>query len=71
MIFDYLNNKYGLCVDYEILEANSKERLGGRLYTYHFKNREGHPEIRNHDYFDVGAMRFPAIEMMKRFFAST
>ncbi|KAK6838047.1 hypothetical protein PG987_006328 [Apiospora arundinis] len=65
MIFDYLNNKYGLCIDYEILEANCKERLGGRLYTYYFKNREGHPKIRNHDYIDMGAMRFPAIDIMK------
>ncbi|KAL2669809.1 hypothetical protein Neosp_015254 [[Neocosmospora] mangrovei] len=44
---------------YEILEAN--ERVGGRIYTHHFSNKI-------HDYYDVGAMRFPKIPIMDRTF---
>ena len=40
-------------IPYRILEASS--RHGGRLFTYHFTNNPALP----HDYFDVGAMRFP------------
>ncbi|KAK7951049.1 uncharacterized protein PG986_006777 [Apiospora aurea] len=39
MTFDYLKQKYGLDIEYEILEANGEERLGGRLFTYYFKNK--------------------------------
>ncbi|KAH9926686.1 uncharacterized protein B0H18DRAFT_1005121 [Fomitopsis serialis] len=46
-------------IDYDILEAS--DRIGGRLYTYKFSEKE-------HDYFDVGAMRFPDTPMMKRTF---
>ncbi|KAH9835191.1 FAD/NAD-binding domain-containing protein [Rhodofomes roseus] len=48
-----------LDIDYEVLEAS--DRVGGRLYTYNFSKKE-------HDYFDVGAMRFPDTPMMKRTF---
>ncbi|KAK8088320.1 hypothetical protein PG997_003281 [Apiospora hydei] len=74
MTFDYLKEKYGLDVEYEILEANGEERLGGRLFTYYFKNKidsEGEvvpPEVGPHDYYDVGAMRFPDIDIMERTF---
>ncbi|KAM0243957.1 hypothetical protein ACHAP5_006720 [Fusarium lateritium] len=44
---------------YEILEAN--ERVGGRIYTHYFSERE-------HDYYDIGAMRFPKIPIMDRTF---
>ncbi|KAI0894616.1 FAD/NAD(P)-binding domain-containing protein [Annulohypoxylon nitens] len=44
---------------YDILEANS--RVGGRVYTHHFSDTQ-------HDYYDIGAMRFPEIPIMKRTF---
>jgi monoamine oxidase len=44
---------------YEILEAN--ERIGGRIYTHYFSERD-------HDYYDIGAMRFPKIPIMDRTF---
>ncbi|KXX80598.1 L-amino-acid oxidase [Madurella mycetomatis] len=43
----------------EILEANS--RVGGRVYTHNFSET-------THDYYDVGAMRFPDIPSMARTF---
>jgi hypothetical protein len=43
---------------YEILE--SSERVGGRLYTHHFD------EEQEHQYYDVGAMRFPRLKIMNR-----
>jgi monoamine oxidase len=46
-------------VTYDILEANS--RIGGRVYTHHFSQ-----EL--HDYYDIGAMRYPDIPTMKRTF---
>ena len=57
MIFDYLNKEYQLDVDYQILEASDK--IGGRLLTHHFSEER-------HDYYDVGAMRFPNNGIMKR-----
>jgi len=50
-------------IDYEILEANH-ERLGGRVYTHYF-SKQNPP---NHDYYDVGAMRFPDSPIMARTF---
>ncbi|KAI2464211.1 FAD/NAD(P)-binding domain-containing protein [Annulohypoxylon bovei var. microspora] len=44
---------------YDILETNS--RVGGRVYTHRFSEKL-------HDYYDVGAMRFPDIPIMKRTF---
>jgi hypothetical protein len=46
---------------YEILEANSSDRLGGRLFTYDFGGARD-----THDYYDVGAMRFPDNPVMTR-----
>ncbi|KAF7545287.1 hypothetical protein G7Z17_g9284 [Cylindrodendrum hubeiense] len=62
MVFDWLNEKVeGLNVDYDIIEAAGEKRLGGRLYTHEFSEKE-------HDYYDVGAMRFPNNHIMKRTF---
>ena len=56
MILDSLN------IPYEILEA--QDDVGGRLFTHHFFNTTGAP----YNYFDVGAMRFPKTESMRRVF---
>ncbi|KAM0438445.1 hypothetical protein ACHAPT_001194 [Fusarium lateritium] len=69
MVFDWLNEhpelKSKLKINYDILEAAGEERLGGRLYTHKFS--EGDP-AKTHDYYDVGAMRFPNNDIMKRTF---
>jgi hypothetical protein len=59
LIFDYLNENYGLEVTYDIIEAVDEDNVGGRLYKYKFPNKVGQPPVRPHDYYDVGAMRFP------------
>lgn len=46
-------------LDYDILEGS--QRVGGRIFTYKFS--EG-----IHDYYDIGAMRYPDIPTMKRTF---
>lgn len=67
MTIDWLNEKVsGLDISYEILEAASKDRLGGRLYTHRFPGTAKHP-AGPHDYYDVGAMRFPKIRIMDRY----
>ncbi|KAH6994937.1 hypothetical protein EDB80DRAFT_897228 [Ilyonectria destructans] len=69
MMLDYFNKelelrKNPLRFEYEILEAAGPDRVGGRLYTHNFsKQRE------THDYYDVGAMRFPDNLVMARTFA--
>jgi NAD(P)-binding Rossmann-like domain len=45
---------------YEILEASP--RAGGRILTHHFESGTPSP----HDYYDVGAMRFPKIPSQQR-----
>jgi monoamine oxidase len=45
---------------YDILESNI--RVGGRLYTHKFSEEP-------HDYYDIGAMRYPDIPLMDRTFA--
>lgn len=66
MIFDHLKETYGLDVTYEILEASKVE--GGRLYSYEFPKAQKQGEAKcSHDYYDVGAMRFPDIDIMERF----
>lgn len=66
LIIDYLNEKSNdwengkLNISYDILEAAGPERLGGRLYTYKFSGKK-------HDYYDVGAMRFPNNKIMERY----
>ncbi|KAK3368443.1 hypothetical protein B0H63DRAFT_565133 [Podospora didyma] len=67
MILDHLNEKYQLNAKYEILEANTDDRLGGRLFTYYFKDKEG-KSLGGHQYYDVGAMRFPHVSVMNRTF---
>lgn len=44
---------------YDILEASS--RVGGRVYTHKFSDQR-------HDYYDIGAMRYPLIPIMDRTF---
>ena len=67
MILDKLNIP-GLT--YEILEAD--KRFGGRVYTHRFsdpkdaKNPEDAKRAK-HDYYDVGAMRFPDIDIMQKY----
>ncbi|KAF4966372.1 hypothetical protein FSARC_5942 [Fusarium sarcochroum] len=64
LLFDWLNEEckdLGLKIDYDIMEAAKMDRLGGRLYTHRFSCDE-------HDYYDVGAMRFPNNTIMKRTF---
>ena len=46
-----------LDIDYEILE--SSDRIGGRIFTHHFSEKD-------HDYYDIGAMRFPHTPIMDR-----
>lgn len=46
-------------LSYDILEASS--RVGGRMFTYNFSDEP-------HDYYDIGAMRYPNIPTMKRTF---
>ena len=45
-------------IDYEILEAS--DRVGGRVYTHQFPNTDN-----PHNYYDVGAMRFPKLKIME------
>ena len=52
MIFDHLKEEYNLHVEYDFLEAGDKTRVGGGIYTHHIT-----PEP--HDYYGVGAMRYP------------
>ena len=49
-----------LDIPYHMLEA--QDRVGGRLFTYKFGDDFGSP----HNYYDVGAMRFPHIKPMIR-----
>lgn len=44
---------------YDILEGSG--RTGGRMLTHYFSDKE-------HDYYDIGAMRFPNINIMQRTF---
>ncbi|KAG8763951.1 hypothetical protein FRC11_008278 [Ceratobasidium sp. 423] len=57
LMLDYLQDPN---FDYELLEANP-DRIGGRIYTHRFSSDE-------HDYYDVGAMRFPQIPWMQSAF---
>ena len=59
MIIDQLNEKFNLGFEYDILEAADETRFGGRLYTHRFTDNL-------HDYYDIGAMRFPEISIMER-----
>lgn len=46
-------------LSYQILEAS--DRVGGRMYTHKFTETP-------HDYYDIGAMRYPRIKIMDRTF---
>jgi hypothetical protein len=59
MLIDQLNKKFDLGFKYDLLEAADETRFGGRLYTHRFTDNL-------HDYYDIGAMRFPEISIMKR-----
>ncbi|KAK6706612.1 hypothetical protein SNK05_010490 [Fusarium graminearum] len=62
LVFDWLNEEckdQGLKINYDIIEAGEEARLGGRLYTHRFSDAP-------HDYYDVGAMRFPNNTIMRR-----
>ncbi|KAF5605672.1 amino-acid oxidase [Fusarium pseudocircinatum] len=68
LVLDYLNSelKKGsipLSFEYDIHEAAGPDRVGGRLFTYNFGGQRD-----THDYYDVGAMRFPDNPVMKRTF---
>lgn len=52
MILDHLN------IPYDILEA--APRPGGRILTHYFSTKK-------HDYYDIGAMRFPNVPPMERY----
>lgn len=74
MILDWLKEKCkteeklsDLNISYDMFEANSEERLGERLYTYKFPStKDDKSGDHDHLYYDVGAMRFPEIPIMKR-----
>ncbi|KAF5002046.1 hypothetical protein FGRMN_657 [Fusarium graminum] len=68
LVLDYLNVQlHGQAIplkfEYDIHEAAGPDRVGGRLFTYNFGGRRDF-----HDYYDVGAMRFPDNPVMKRTF---
>ena len=59
-----------LGIKYEILEANP-DRMGGRIYTHHFTPEQTEQTEKtkpSHDYYDIGAMRFPGSPIMARTF---
>ena len=69
LLIDYLNNYLQnvtkvegfVPIQYDIFESEDKTRgVGGRLYTYKFSDAP-------HDYYDVGAMRFPENPIMARY----
>lgn len=65
LLLDWVcENVKDLKIDYDILEASDKTRFGGRLFTHYFDD----PPKRVHDYYDVGAMRFPDNTVMDRTF---
>ena len=57
MILDELNIPN---LSYDILEGS--KRIGGRVYTHYFSPLTERP----HDYYDVGAMRFPNVKIMEK-----
>ena len=70
LLFDYLNkNVPNFNVQYDIFESAESTTafpihgrgVGSRLYTYDFSTTDPH------DYYDVGAMRFPENKIMTRY----
>ncbi|KAF3023150.1 hypothetical protein E8E14_013967 [Neopestalotiopsis sp. 37M] len=72
MLFEWLNEKIpALEIKYDLIEAAGEERLGGRLYTHYFSELSDEDKKKgwvNHDYYDVGAMRYPENDIMRRTF---
>ncbi|KAJ0162874.1 putative bifunctional amine oxidase [Colletotrichum tanaceti] len=63
LVLEHLNTaQSSVKFTYDILEADTTNRSGGRLYTHNFSQQP-------HDYFDVGAMRFPKHAVMDRVFS--
>lgn len=61
LVLEYLNTaQTSVKFTYDILEADTTKRSGGRLYTHNFSQQP-------HDYYDVGAMRFPKHAVMNRY----
>jgi len=61
LVLEYLNKQQtSVKFTYDILEADKTNRSGGRLYTHNFSSQP-------HDYYDVGAMRFPDHAVMTRY----
>jgi len=61
LVLEYLNTaQTSVKFTYDILEADTTKRSGGRLYTHNFSQQP-------HDYYDVGAMRFPNHAVMTRY----
>ncbi|PPQ70504.1 hypothetical protein CVT24_013274, partial [Panaeolus cyanescens] len=56
-----------LGIPYDILEASN--RSGGRMFTYNFAPDPNASHDGKHDYYDVGAMRFPENEANETTFA--
>lgn len=71
MIFDWLKSKSDkgelpdLHIKYDLFEAAGEDRAGGRLYTHHFEGTKQYP-TGPHQYYDVGAMRFPDNPVMQK-----
>jgi hypothetical protein len=65
LTLDWIQKEVGgdLDIDYDILEASPEKRFGGRLFTHYFSTDKNSV----HDYYDVGAMRFPKNEVMDRY----
>jgi len=62
MLIDKLNERFeGLNISYDLLEATGPSLLGGRLYTHRFTENP-----LEHQYYDIGAVRFPKNEVMDR-----
>lgn len=55
-----------LGIPYKIFEAS--DRAGGRIFTYDFTPKPPRNPAGNHDYYDVGAMRFPNNKANQRTF---
>ena len=66
LILDYLQQQCAFEISYDILEAATSDRVGGRLYTYNFVADPPNNPQGPHDYYDVGAMRFPNNPVMGR-----
>ena len=60
-LFTALMLKMSGIYNFDVVEAS--DRVGGRLYTHWFSDREN-PDS-EHDYYDIGAMRIPDLKTMQ------